>query len=82
LRAAGDGLRLRTAAAVAACGRDAGSNPSAAGAGQTPDNPGAMFADVQSRLVEAAQQLAEYADALKSHDDLMMRDYQTLHPEQ
>jgi len=78
LHAAGDRLRLRTAAIAATCGREASGDPGASH--EAADAPGPLLADVQSRLVEAARQLAEYADALKAHNDLLQRDYEALRP--
>lgn len=58
---AAERLRRRTVAIAAACAR--ASNPAAAGFSQAASSPGDLLADVQQRLVSAARQLAEHADA-------------------
>lgn len=58
---AAERLRRRAAAVAAACSRPA--DPAAAGVSPPASSPGDLLADVQQRLVGAARQLADHADA-------------------
>ena len=61
-RTAGERLRKRVAELSAAVGRGAGKDPAAAGAGAPAEKTADLLADVQRRLDEAANGLAEFAD--------------------
>lgn len=75
---AAERLRRRTVAIAAACAR--ASNPAAASLSPSASAPGDLLADVQSRVVAAARQLADHADASRDAAESCAARYDALTP--